>query len=79
MTGKSAPRLCLDFDHDPEIGADWRGRQICRNCQRPSSADDPGHTPPAPPAPKTLPPALAAAAQERDAAIIGERDGEEYR
>lgn len=76
-----APRLCPAFDPDPELGKDWRGRATCRNCNRPGTPDDPGHTPP-PPAtvPQTrISPEIAAAAQARDAAILGEHDPEEYR
>ncbi|MFI2650179.1 hypothetical protein [Micromonospora fulviviridis] len=79
----SAPRLCPAFDPDPEVTTDWRGRkvQICRTCNRPGTPDDPGHTPPPPPpVPKTrISPEIAAAAQARDAAILGEHDPEEYR
>ncbi|WP_319460064.1 hypothetical protein [Micromonospora sp. RTP1Z1] len=79
MTKSPTPRLCPGFDPDPELGTDWNGRQICRHCQRPGEPGDPGHTPPPPPTPKELPPAFAAAAQARDAAILGERDREDYR
>lgn len=78
-----APRLCPEWDPYPETTTDWRGREIhiCRNCQRPGEPDDPGHTPPPPPAaPRTrLSPAVAAAAQQRDAAILGEHDPEDHR
>ncbi|MEU4592902.1 hypothetical protein [Micromonospora aurantiaca (nom. illeg.)] len=76
-----APRPCPTFEPDPELGTDWRGKQICRTCRRPGTADDAAHRPPPPP-PVPQPrisPALAAAAQARDAAILGEHDPEEYR
>ncbi|SBT64250.1 hypothetical protein GA0070622_1220 [Micromonospora sediminicola] len=80
MTAK-APRFCEEFVPDPDLGLDWKQRATCLNCGRVGQAGDPGHTPPAPPptpTPKTrISPALAAAAQARDAAILGEHDPEE--
>ncbi|WFF07225.1 hypothetical protein O7622_01090 [Micromonospora sp. WMMD1076] len=83
MTGKRtpAPRPCPTWDPDPELGTDWYGKETCRTCHRPGTADDAAHRPPPPPpVPQTrISPALAAAAQARDAAILGEHDPEEYR
>jgi hypothetical protein len=71
------PHYCETWNPDPDIPPDHRGRRTCLTCHRIGSPDDPGHTPPAPPArpaPKPLSPALAAAAREFDAAILGERE-----
>ncbi|MEU8264937.1 hypothetical protein AB0C02_30525 [Micromonospora sp. NPDC048999] len=75
------PRPCSTWDPDPELGADWRGRKACRTCQRLGGPDDPAHRPRPQPVPKSrISPALIAAAQARDAAILGERDDpEEFR
>ncbi|MEV0805754.1 hypothetical protein [Micromonospora sp. NPDC050200] len=78
---KPARRICPQWDPDPDIGRDHRQRLTCRKCLRVGEAGDANHTPAAPPpAPKSrISPALAAAAQARDAAILGETDREEYR
>lgn len=73
------PRLCAEFVPDPDIPADHRGFHTCRTCHRLGKPDDPGHTRPPLPAPKQLSPALAAAAQAWDAAVLGEHDREENR
>ncbi|MFG3418720.1 hypothetical protein [Micromonospora sp. NPDC048063] len=76
---KTTPRLCPEWDPDPDVPADHRDRETCRNCHRVGTPTDAGHTPPTAPARKPMPAALAAAAQDRDAAILGERDREETR
>lgn len=78
----TAPRYCDTWDPDPGIGPDHRGRRVCRTCQRVGQAGDAGHTPPEPPKPpkSRISPALIAASQAREAAILGEHDDrEEYR
>lgn len=73
-------RICPRWDPDPDIGPDHRARLTCRTCQRVGEAGDANHTPPAPTTPRTrISPLLAAAAQARDAAILGEHDRQEYR
>ncbi|MEW2383352.1 hypothetical protein AB0873_14855 [Micromonospora sp. NPDC047707] len=84
MTGRKQParRICPRWDPDPDIGADHRNRLTCRTCLRVGEDGDANHTPPpAPPAPtQRLSPEMVAAALDRDAAILGERDDrEEYR
>lgn len=77
MTGsKPGRRICPRWDPDPDIGPDHRDRLTCRTCLRVGEAGDANHTPPpAPTVPRSrISPALAAAAQARDAAILGERD-----
>ncbi|MGC5664951.1 hypothetical protein ACN261_31960 [Micromonospora sp. WMMD723] len=78
MTNKPGRRICSRWDPDPDIGVDHRFRQTCRTCLRVGEAGDLNHTPPPPnPRRSRISPALAAAAQARDAAILGERDPDE--
>lgn len=69
------PRVGIHpFTVDPDTPADgYTGLHVCLTCSktgRPGDAQHPAdaHIPP------PLPPALAAAARARDAAILGERD-----
>ncbi|WP_428964492.1 hypothetical protein [Micromonospora fluostatini] len=76
MTARQ-PRLCDAWDPDPDLPPDHRDRQVCRTCRRVGTPDDAGHTPPAPTrSTRTRPPSpdLLAAARDRDAAILGERE-----
>ena len=60
---------------DADIPPDHRGNQRCRTCGLMGRQGD-GHHPDAPPLPPARPltPDMAAAAHDRDAAILGERD-----
>lgn len=60
---------------DPAVPADHRGRQRCSVCGLMGKLGDAHHPDPAKaPRPRPMSPDLAAAAREREAAILGERD-----
>ncbi|MFI6161708.1 hypothetical protein ACIA59_17395 [Micromonospora haikouensis] len=74
------PRQCPEFIADPDIGLDHRQRATCQSCGRVGEPGDVRHTPPPAPAPSARrrpSPEVVAAALERDAAILGERDDRE--
>ncbi len=68
------------FTPEPDFPADHRGRRRCQACGLMGAPGDPHHPIPdtaATTRPRPLPPALAAAAAARDAAILGEKDEDE--
>ncbi|SCL43208.1 hypothetical protein GA0074692_6765 [Micromonospora pallida] len=58
---------------DPDIGLDHADRPTCKTCRMVGRVGDSRHPDPTAP-PRQLPAALAQAAQELDAAILGERE-----
>lgn len=60
---------------DPDVPADHRGHHRCTTCGLMGAPGDTHHPAPLPLGPaRPLPPDLAQAAHDRDAAILGERE-----
>ncbi|GGK89417.1 hypothetical protein [Mangrovihabitans endophyticus] len=77
MTARPRPDRVRPHPHvaDDDVPADHRGRRRCTTCGLMSQAGDPRHPiTPLPPPPPRFDPELVAAAAEREAAILGERD-----